>query len=126
MADEFSLKMPNFHVTFRDLLHAVKLRHGTNGFTSLPKEGVLRIFLPSRPPKPLLLKHETALFSVTQYISASCNIIYTDACNVSGPNFDPVPPMDKKRVKTQPSMIIAFNETRLHFTLLMFQLMICI
>ena len=36
--------MPDFHVTFRDILHAVNLRHGTNGFTSLPKEGVLRIF----------------------------------------------------------------------------------
>ena len=46
MADEFCLKMPDFHVTFRDLLHAVNLRHGTNGFTSLPKEGVLRIFSP--------------------------------------------------------------------------------
>jgi hypothetical protein len=33
-------------VTFRDLSHAVKLRHGTDGFTSLPKEGVLRIFSP--------------------------------------------------------------------------------
>ena len=32
------------NVTFRDLLHAVKLRHGTDGFTSPPKEGVLRIF----------------------------------------------------------------------------------
>jgi hypothetical protein len=37
-------KMPDFHVTFRDLLHAV--RHGTDGFTSPPKEGVLRIFSP--------------------------------------------------------------------------------
>ena len=46
MAGEFCLKMPDFHVTFRDLLRAVNLRHGTNGFTSLPKEGVLRIFLP--------------------------------------------------------------------------------
>jgi len=27
------------NVTFRDLLHAVKLRHGTDGFTSPPKEG---------------------------------------------------------------------------------------
>ena len=44
MADEFCLKMPDFYVTFRDLLHAANLRHGTNGFTSLPKEGVLRIF----------------------------------------------------------------------------------
>ena len=46
MTDEFCLKMPDFHVTFRDLLHAVNLRYGTNGFTSLPKEGVLRIFSP--------------------------------------------------------------------------------
>ena len=46
MADEFCLKMPDFHVTFRDLLHAINLRHGTNGFTSFPKEGVLRIFSP--------------------------------------------------------------------------------
>jgi hypothetical protein len=36
----------DFHVTFRDLLHAVKLRHGTESFTSPLKEGVLRIFLP--------------------------------------------------------------------------------
>ena len=69
--------MPDFHVTFRDLLHAVNLRHGTQGFTSPPKESVLRIifavknatasvgFEPanlctkgqhanSRPPNPLL------------------------------------------------------------------------
>ena len=30
----------------RDLLHAAYLRHGTDGFTSPPKEGVLRIFSP--------------------------------------------------------------------------------
>ena len=47
MADKFCLKMPDFHVTFRDLLHAVNLRHGTDGFTSPPKEGVLRIFFRS-------------------------------------------------------------------------------
>jgi hypothetical protein len=29
---------------FRDLLHTENLRHGANGFTSLPKEGMLRIF----------------------------------------------------------------------------------
>ena len=33
----------NFHVRFRDLLHAVKL-HRTDGFTCPPKEGVLTIF----------------------------------------------------------------------------------
>ena len=30
----------------RDLLHAANLWHGTGGFTSPPKEGVLEIFLP--------------------------------------------------------------------------------
>jgi hypothetical protein len=35
-----------FHVRFRDLLHAVNLRHGTAGFTSPPKEGALGIFSP--------------------------------------------------------------------------------
>ena len=30
----------------RDLLHAANLRHRTHGFTSLPNEGVLRIFSP--------------------------------------------------------------------------------
>jgi len=30
----------------RDLLHAANLLHGTDGFTSPPKEGALRIFSP--------------------------------------------------------------------------------
>jgi hypothetical protein len=29
--------MPDFHVAFRDLLHALNLRHGTHTFTSLPE-----------------------------------------------------------------------------------------
>ena len=33
---------------FRILLHAVNLRHGTDGFTSPPKEGALRIFSPEK------------------------------------------------------------------------------
>ena len=44
--DEFCLKIPDFHVTLRDLLHAVNVWHGTDGFTSPPKEGVLRMFSP--------------------------------------------------------------------------------
>jgi hypothetical protein len=35
----------DFHITFRDLLHAANLQHGTDGFTSHPKESVLRNFL---------------------------------------------------------------------------------
>jgi hypothetical protein len=37
-------------VNRRNLLHAAKLRHGTDGFTSPPKEGMLRIFF--RPKNP--------------------------------------------------------------------------
>jgi hypothetical protein len=33
------------YAPFRDLLHAANL-HGADGFTSPPKEGVLRIFSP--------------------------------------------------------------------------------
>ena len=90
MVDEFCLKMPDFHVTFRDLLYAVSLRHGTNGFTSLPKEGVLRIFFrpeknptasarfepanlgtkgqyaTSRPPKPLFIAWLTSYISFSR------------------------------------------------------------
>jgi hypothetical protein len=33
-----------------DLLHAANLRHGTDGFTSPPKEGVLRIFFALKNP----------------------------------------------------------------------------
>jgi hypothetical protein len=40
---EFCLNA-GFHVTFRDLFIAAKLRHKTDGFTSPPKECVLRIF----------------------------------------------------------------------------------
>ena len=75
---EFCLNS-DLHVTFRDLLHAVKLRHRTDGFTSPPKEGLLKVFFrpknptasagcepanlgtkgqhaTSRPPKQLILK----------------------------------------------------------------------
>ena len=38
--------LPKFRLTckFRDLFLAANLRHGTDDFTSPPKEGVLRIF----------------------------------------------------------------------------------
>jgi len=35
---------------FRDLLHAANIRHVTDGFTSPPKEGVLRIFFVLKNP----------------------------------------------------------------------------
>ena len=39
-------EMPDFQVAFRNLLHAANLRHWTDGFTSPPKEGVLKISSP--------------------------------------------------------------------------------
>jgi hypothetical protein len=60
----------DFQVYHRVLKHAANLRHGTDGFTSPPKEGMLWIFSPEksdgfgrvpgasmlniRPPKPLI------------------------------------------------------------------------
>jgi hypothetical protein len=45
MADSILRTTCEFHGKCRDLLHAAKLRHGTNGFTSPPKEGMLKIFV---------------------------------------------------------------------------------
>jgi hypothetical protein len=56
VAAEFCLQA-SFHAR-RVLLHAVNLQHGTGGFTSPPKEGVLRI-----------LKIQTA----TLYLTMVCN-----------------------------------------------------
>ena len=46
MAGNFARKLQLPRIHFRVLLHAANMRHETNGFTSLPKEGVLRIFSP--------------------------------------------------------------------------------
>ena len=46
-----NLRLPRLQ--FRVLLHAANMRHGTNGFTSLPKEGLLMFFF-------LVLKNPTA------------------------------------------------------------------
>ena len=61
--------LPKFRlpVKFRDLLHAANLRHGTDGFTSPPKEGVLGIFFvvnirrlrPGLNPRTWVLKAST-------------------------------------------------------------------
>jgi hypothetical protein len=45
---KFSLVITTSMEIVRDFLHAAKLRQGTGGFTSPPKEGVLRIFLPEK------------------------------------------------------------------------------
>jgi hypothetical protein len=70
---------------FRDLLHATNLRHGNDGFTSPPKEGVLRIFSPLkirqlRPglnPRTEVLKASTLpLDHRIHYIYIRTNKIY--------------------------------------------------
>ena len=43
-------EMPDFHVAFRNLLHAV---NGTDGFTSPLKEGMLSIFFALKNPTAL-------------------------------------------------------------------------
>jgi hypothetical protein len=48
MSDPILLTACDFHGKCRDLLHAANIRHGTGGFTSPPKEGMLRIFLPEK------------------------------------------------------------------------------
>jgi hypothetical protein len=41
---KFSLMITTSTEIIRDFLLAAKLQHGTDGFTSPPKEGMLRIF----------------------------------------------------------------------------------
>jgi hypothetical protein len=49
MAAEFCLRNISIHAR-KILLHAVNLRHGTDGFTYPPKEVVLRIFITLKNP----------------------------------------------------------------------------
>jgi hypothetical protein len=53
MADSISRTTCDFHGKFTELLHAAKLRHGTDGFTSPPKEGMLWIFMSSEKIRQL-------------------------------------------------------------------------
>jgi hypothetical protein len=52
MAAEFCLRNISIHAR-KVLLHGVNLRHGTDGFTSPPKEVVLRIFIILKNPCPV-------------------------------------------------------------------------
>jgi hypothetical protein len=47
MGEKWLVNLPcdyDYHVHRRGLLHAANLRHGTDGFTSPPKDGMLWIF----------------------------------------------------------------------------------
>jgi hypothetical protein len=50
MADSILRTTCDFHGKCMDLLHAAKLRHGTDGFTSPPKEVMLWIFFARKNP----------------------------------------------------------------------------
>ena len=82
--ERFPVILPKFRLPrkFSDLLHAANLRHGTDGFTSPPKECVLRISSPQkmrrlRPglnPRTWVLKASTLLLD---HRSRSDVFIYT-------------------------------------------------
>jgi hypothetical protein len=57
----FPVILPKFRLPrkFRDLLHAANLRHETDGFTSPPKEGVMRIFFHPKNPTASAGQHAT-------------------------------------------------------------------
>jgi hypothetical protein len=46
--NKFSVTITTSTEIVRDFLHATKLRHGIDGFTSPPKEGMLKIFSPEK------------------------------------------------------------------------------
>jgi hypothetical protein len=48
MADSIFRTTCDFHGKCTDLLHATKLQHGTDGFTSPLKEGMLRTVSPEK------------------------------------------------------------------------------
>jgi hypothetical protein len=99
--------MLDFHGIFRVLLHVANL-HGTDGFTSPPKEGVLRIFSPLkirrlRPglnPRTWVLKASTLPLehrrrSVTGLKDGlisndSVGNILPESCGLSGPHIDSI------------------------------------
>ena len=92
--------LPKFRLPlkFRDLLHAANLRHGTDGFTSPPKEGVLRIFStlkiprlrPGLNPRTWVLKASTLTLdhwsrSRSRYFRLQFRNLIKTLCNVPLP-----------------------------------------
>jgi hypothetical protein len=54
LGEKWPLNLAYEHLYARKvLLHAVNIRHGTDGFTSPPKEVVLRIFITFKNPSTL-------------------------------------------------------------------------
>ena len=78
--------MHDFHGAFRALLHAANLRHGTDGFTSPPKEGVLRIFLISIKMKKKIKEAINWQRPQPDHIYLLCNNVLEDDIDVAVQN----------------------------------------
>jgi hypothetical protein len=71
-----------FHAIWRDLLHVANLRHRTDGFTSPPKEGILRIFSPWKIRRlrsvsnPRTWVPEASMLPPDHWIITFCHISY--------------------------------------------------
>jgi len=72
VGEKFLVILPKFRLPrkFRYLLHAGNLRHGTDGFTSPPKEGVLRILF--RPKNPTISANVSNLATLE---GGSCTVL---------------------------------------------------
>jgi hypothetical protein len=76
MADPILRTACDFHDKSRDLLHAANLRHGTDGFTSPPKKGMLRNIIKKKirqlqPGKSRLKRNCYGEFAVPQILSTT-------------------------------------------------------
>jgi hypothetical protein len=99
MAAELCLRNISIHAR-KVLLHAVNLRHGTDGFTSPPKEAVLRIFitlknpltsaggpvastLTTSPPRTTILARATTIFHTVIFrLNARGRSVYGDVTDM--------------------------------------------
>jgi hypothetical protein len=67
----------DFHVNRRVLLHAANLRHGADGFTSPPKEGMLWIFSPEKKNPMASAGFEPAILGIRgQHVCDKCKWDY--------------------------------------------------
>jgi hypothetical protein len=64
----------------RDLLHAANLRHGTDGFTSPPKEGVLLIF------SPLKIQRLRPGLNPRTWVPKCCSYLFVRVTTCFGPH----------------------------------------
>jgi hypothetical protein len=65
----------DFQANHRVLLHAANLGYGTNGFTSPPKEGMLRIFSPEKSDGfGLLFYFAVSCASLSRYWTYNCRL----------------------------------------------------